>query len=140
MKSLSIIAITLLALVALSSSVPVTNQQIEDQARFDFYNDFFAGLASNLVSTVAGSLQGLLTTLITENPLNVGKRDVETDLQARVNPFTFLYENVLQQFFTGIVTNAFGAATDGLLNLIETNPLGVGKRDVESRVNPFTFL
>ncbi|CAF3447185.1 unnamed protein product [Rotaria sp. Silwood1] len=179
MKSVSIIAIGVFALFALCSSAPVANQQAElqtrldfyndflagflsnivqttvgsvsgllnqlitenplgvgkreiDQSRIDFYNDFLAGFLSNIVQTTVGSVSGLLNQLITENPLGVGKRDVESDLAARFNIGTFLYDNILQQLFSGVTTNALNTLGSTLTNLIQTNPLGVGKRDVES--------
>jgi hypothetical protein len=144
MKYLSIIAIALFGLVALCSSVPVANQQVEEQARLDIYNDFLAGLFSGLVSTTFSSVSNFFTQLISENPLGLGKRNAQDDLAARVNIFTFLYDNILQDLFSGIVTNTFTTATNALNNLIETNPLGLGKRDVQgdlaARVNIFTFL
>jgi hypothetical protein len=146
MKSFSLVAVALFALVALCSSVPVLNQPVELdlQARFDIYNDFLAGLFSGLVQTTFGSVSNFLNQLITENPLGVGKREVEGDLAARVNILTFFYDNILQDLFSGLVTNTFGTISGALNNLIQTNPLGVGKRDLESdlaaRINPLTFL
>ena len=146
MKSFSLVAVALFALVALCSSVPVLNQPVESdlQARFDIYNDFLAGLFSGLVQTTFGSVSNFLNQLITENPLGVGKRDVEGDLVARVNALTFLYENILQDLFSGLVTNTFGTIGNALNNLIQTNPLGVGKRDAQSdlvaRVDFLSFL
>ena len=133
MKSFSIIALALVALVASSSAVPVLNQPAdaaELQARIDIYNDFLAGLFSGLVQTTFGSVSNFLNQLITENPLGVGKRDVE---QSRIEALTFIYENILQDLFSGLVTNAFGHLSSTLTNLIQTNPLGVGKRDIQSK-------
>ncbi|CAF3959857.1 unnamed protein product [Rotaria sp. Silwood2] len=179
MKSVSIIAIAVFALIAQCSSAPVANQQAElqtridfyndflagflsnlvqttlgsvsglvnqiigenplgvgkreiDQSRIDFYNDFLAGFLSNLVQTTLGSVSGLVNQIIGENPLGVGKRDAESDLAARISIADFLYDNILQQLFSGLVTNTFTTATNALTNLIQTNPLGVGKRDAES--------
>ncbi|CAF0849811.1 unnamed protein product [Rotaria sordida] len=182
MKSISIIAIAVFALIALCSSAPVANQQAElqsridiyndflagllsnlvqttfgsvsnfvnqiitenplgvgkrevDQARIDIYNDFLVGLFSNLVQTTFGSVSNLVNQLITENPLGIGKRDVESDLDGRIDVGAvgnFLYDNILQQLFSGLVSNTFNTAANALTNLIQTNPLGVGKRDVES--------
>jgi hypothetical protein len=141
MKSVSIIAIGVFALIALCSSVPVVDQQIEAQARLDIYNDFLAGLFSGLVGTTLGSASNFLNQLINENVLNVGKRDVD---QARAGIFTFLYDNILQDFFSGLVTNTFGHVTNTLNGLISTNPLGLGKRNVEgdlaARVDILSFL
>jgi hypothetical protein len=141
MKSVSIIAIGVFALIALCSSVPVVDQQIEAQARLDIYNDFLAGLFSGLVGTTFGSVSNFLNQLISENVLNVGKRDLE---QARVDVLTFLYDNILQDFFSGLVSNTFGHLTNTLNGLISTNPLGLGKRDAETdlsaRVDILSFL
>jgi hypothetical protein len=146
MKSFSIVAIALCALVALCSGAPVVNQQqaLQAQLRFNIYEDFLQGLFSGLVSTTVGSLSGLLTQLITENPLGVGKRSVEGDLAARISIFDFLYDNILADLFGGLVTNTATFLQDSLLNLISTNPLGVGKRSVEgdlaARISIFDFL
>ena len=146
MKSFSIIAVALFALVALCSSVPVLNQPVESdlQARIDIYNDFLAGLFSGLVQTTFGSVSNFLNQLISTNPLGVGKRDVEGDVAARISALSFLYDNILQDFFSGLVTNTFGTISNTLNNLIQTNPLGVGKREVEgdlvARVNALSFL
>jgi len=141
MKSVSIIAIGVFALIALCSSVPVVDQQIEAQARLDIYNDFLAGLFSGLVGTTFGSVSNFLNQLINENVLNVGKREVD---QARFDALTFLYDNILQDFFSGLVSNTFGHLTNTLNGLISTNPLGLGKRDVEgdlaARVDFLSFL
>jgi hypothetical protein len=136
MKYLSIIAIALFGLVALCSSVPVVNQQVEEEVRLDIYDDFLAGLFSGLVSTTFTSVSNFFTQLITENPLGLGKRDARLD----VNIFQFLYDNILQQLFTDIVGNTFNTATNALNNLIQTNPLGLGKRDARLDVSPWTFL
>ncbi|CAF0850465.1 unnamed protein product [Adineta ricciae] len=143
MKSVSIIAVAIFALVALSSSAPVAQQQVQD-TRIDIYNDFLSGLFSGLVSTTFGTVSNFLNQLIAENPLGVGKRSVQDDVAARVNILSFLYDNILQDLFSGIVTNTFSTATNALNNLIQTNPLGIGKRDVEgdlaARVNILSFL
>jgi uncharacterized membrane protein YdcZ (DUF606 family)/cell fate (sporulation/competence/biofilm development) regulator YmcA (YheA/YmcA/DUF963 family) len=144
MKSLSIVAIAVFALIALCSSVPVDNQQVEPEARLDFYNDFLANLLQGLVQTTLGTASNFLNQLITENPLGVGKRDAEDDLAARVDALSFIYDNILQQLFSGLVTNTFGTISNTLTNLIQTNPLGVGKRDVEgdlaARVDALSFI
>jgi hypothetical protein len=144
MKTISIIAIAIFALVAVCSSIPIVEQQAQADARLDIYNDFLVGLFSGLVQTTFGSVSNFLNQLITENPLNVGKREVEDDLAARVNPLSFLYDNILQDLFSGLVTNTFGSLSNTLNNLITTNPLNLGKRDVEgdlaARVNPLSFL
>jgi len=142
MKSFSIVAIALCALVALCSAAPVVDQQeLVPQLRFDIYQDFLQGLFAGLIQTTLGSVTGALNHLIQTNPLNVGKRNAEDDLQARIdlNIFTFLYENILQDLFTGLVSNTFGQLTNTLTGLI-------GKRDIEDDlqgrldVNIFTFL
>ena len=144
MKSVSIVA--LFALVALCASIPVVQQSAETdlQARIDIYNDFLSGLFSNLVSTTFGSVSNFLNQLIAENPLGVGKRSAEDELAARISIFSFLYDNILQDFFSGLVTNTFGTISNTLNNLIETNPLGIGKRSAEdelaARISIFTFL
>jgi cell fate (sporulation/competence/biofilm development) regulator YmcA (YheA/YmcA/DUF963 family) len=140
MKSLSIVAIAVFALIALCSSVPVDNQQVEPEARLDFYNDFLANLLQGLVQTTLGTASNFLNQLITENPLGVGKRDAEDDLAARVDALSFIYDNILQQLFSGLVTNTFGTISNTLTNLIQTNPLGVGKRALGLSVNPLQFL
>jgi predicted transcriptional regulator len=141
MKYLSIIAIALFGLVALCSSVPVVNQQVEEEARLDIYNDFLAGLFSGLVSTTFTSVSNFFNQLISENPLGVGKRNAQDELAARVNIFQFLYDNILQELLTSIVGNTLTTATDALGNLIQT---GIGKRNAQdelaARVNIFTFL
>lgn len=144
MRSFSIIAIALVALVASSSAAPLLNQPADTtelQARIDIYNDFLAGLFSGLVQTTFGSVSNFLNQLITENPLGVGKRDLE---QPRIEALTFIYENILQDLFEGLVTNAFGHLSSTLTNLIQTNPLGLGKRetqdDLVARVDALSFL
>jgi hypothetical protein len=141
MKSISIIAIAVFALIALCSSVPVANQQTEAETRIDIYNDFLAGLFSGLVQTTFNTASTFLNQLITENPLNVGKREID---QSRIDIFSFLYDNILQDFFSGIVSNTFTTAGNALQNLIQTNPLGIGKRNAEedlvARINVLTFL
>ncbi|CAF1243907.1 unnamed protein product [Adineta ricciae] len=143
MKSVSIIAVAIFALVALSSSAPVAQQQAQD-TRIDIYNDFLSGLFSGLVSTTFGTVSNFLNQLISENPLGVGKRSVQDDIAARVDILSFLYDNILQDLFSGIVTNTFTTATNALNNLIQTNPLGLGKRDVQgdlaARVDILSFL
>ena len=144
MKSVSIVA--LFALVALCASIPVVEQSAATdlQARVDIYNDFLSGLFSNLVSTTFGSVSNFLNQLIAENPLGVGKRSAEDELATRISIFSFLYDNILQDFFSGLVTNTFGTISGTLNNLIETNPLGIGKRsaenDLAARISIFSFL
>jgi hypothetical protein len=146
MKSVSIVAIAIFALVAVCSSIPIVNQkaELEALARFDVYNDFLSGLFSGLVQTTFGSVSGFINQLITENPLNIGKRDAEDDVTARINALSFLYDNILQDLFSGLVTNTFGSITSTLNNLIQTNPLNIGKRDAEddvtARINALSFL
>jgi hypothetical protein len=141
MKSVSIIAIAIFAFIALCSSAPVVDQQTEAEARIDIYNDFLAGLFSGLVQTTFGTVSNFLNQLITENPLGVGKREIE---QSRIDLLSFLYDNILQEFLSGIVSNTFNTASNALQNLIQTNPLGVGKRNAEedlvARINILTFL
>jgi len=144
MKFVSILTIAAVALIAVCSSAPLVNQQLDSEARLDIYNDFLAGLFSGLIQTTFGSVSGFLNQLITENPLGVGKRDAEEDLAARASAFGFIYDNILANFFSGIVNNAFTASGNALLNLIETNPLGIGKRDAEedlaARASAFGFI
>jgi hypothetical protein len=139
-----VVTIALFALIALCSSAPIANQNTELQDRFDIYNDLLANLFSGLVQTTTSTLSNFLNQLITENPLNVGKRDVQSDLAARVDALSFLYDNILQQFFSGLVSNTFGTISNTLLNLIQQNPLNVGKRDVQgdlaARVDALSFL
>jgi len=144
MKSFSIIAFALVALVASSTAVPLLNPPVDTtelQARIDIYNDFLSGLFSGLVQTTFGSVSNFLNQLITENPLGVGKRDVE---ESRIEALTFIYENILQDLFSGLVSNTFGHLTNTLTNLIQTNPLGLGKRetqeDLAARVEALSFL
>jgi len=132
MKSFSIVAIALCALVALSSALPVANEyELTAEARFDFYKDFLQGLFSGLVQTTLGSAAGALNQLITTNPLGAGKRNAEDDLQARIEILDFIYDNILSDLFTGLVSNTFGSLTSLLNNLITTNPLGIGKRNID---------
>jgi len=140
MKSVSIIAIAIFALVVVCSSVPIADQQAEAEARLDIYNDFLSGLFTGLVQTTFGSVSNFLNQLITENPLGLGKRDVEGDLESRVNALSFLYDNILQDLFSGLVTNTFTSIGNTLTNLIQTNPLGIGKRADGLNVNIFQFL
>jgi len=141
MKFLSIIAIAAVALIAVCSSAPVANEQVDTEGRIDIYNDFLAGLFSGLVQTTFGSISSFLNQLINENVLGVGKREVD---ESRVDILTFLYDNIFQNFFSGIVSNAFNEAANALQNLITTNPLGIGKRDagddLAARVDILTFL
>jgi len=140
MKAVSIVAIAIFALVALCSSVPIADQQQEAEARLDIYNDFLSGLFSGLVQTTFGSVSSFLNQLITENPLQVGKRDAEDDLASRIDALGFVYDNILSNLFSGLVNNAFNTASGALLNLIQTNPLGIGKRADGLNVNVFQFL
>jgi hypothetical protein len=144
MKTVSIIAIAIFALVAVCSSAPVVDQQAEVDARLDIYNDFLAGLFSGLVQTTVGSVSNLLNQLITTNPLGIGKRDAEDDLASRAGGFQFIYDNILQDLFSGLVTNSFNHLSNTLTNLIQTNPLGIGKREAEddlaARVAIWEFL
>jgi len=144
MKTVSIIAIAIFALVAVCSSAPVVDQQAEIDARLDIYNDFLSGLFSGLVQTTVGSVSNFLNQLITENPLGIGKRDAEDDLASRAGGFQFIYDNILQDLFSGLVTNSFNHLSNTLTNLIQTNPLGIGKRDVEgdlaARVGGLSFI
>ena len=140
MKSLTLIAVVSFALFLTCSSAPVENQQlpVELQARIDFYQDFLSGLFSNLVTTTFGSVSNFLNQLITENPLGIGKRDLE---DARAGGLTFFYENVLQDLFSGLVTNTFSTISNTLNDLINKNPLGIGKRDLEdARAGGLTFF
>jgi hypothetical protein len=144
MKTVSIIAIAIFALVAVCSSAPIVDQQAEVDARLDIYNDFLAGLFSGLVQTTVGSVSNLLNQLITTNPLGIGKRDAEDDLASRAGGFQFIYDNILQDLFSGLVTNSFNHLSNTLTNLIQTNPLGIGKREAEddlaARVAIWEFL
>jgi hypothetical protein len=144
MKSVSIIAIAIFALVALCSSVPIADQLAETEARVDIYNDFLVHLFSGLVGTTFNTASSFLNQLITENPLGIGKREAEGDLAARIDFLTFFYDNILQDLFGGLVTNTFGTLSNTLTNLIQTNPLGLGKREAEgdlaARIDFLTFF
>jgi len=115
------------------------NAEEDLQARLDLnifsflYDNVLQELFSGIVTNTVGTLQNTLINLITTNPLGIGKRNAEEDLQARldVNIFSFLYDNVLQQLFSGLVTNTVGTLQNTLINLIETNPLGIGKRSLD---------
>ncbi|UJR37062.1 hypothetical protein I4U23_029767 [Adineta vaga] len=102
--------------------------------------EFFSGIVTNTFTTATNALNNLIQT----NPLNLGKREVEGDLAARISALSFLYDNILAEFFSGIVTNTFTTATNALNNLIQTNPLNLGKREVEgdlaARISALSFL
>jgi len=65
-----------------------------------------------------------LNNLIETNPLGVGKR------ADGISIWSFLYDNIAADLFSGLVTNAATTLQNTLLNLIQTNPLGVGKRSI----------
>ena len=117
---------------------PMLNGRAEGVNVFQFLYenivaDLFGGLASNTANYLQNSLNNLLN-----KPFGIGKRDLQGDLVARVNALSFLYDNILQDLFSGLVTNTFGTIGNALNNLIQTNPLGIGKR--AEGVNIFQFL
>ena len=117
---------------------PLFNGRAEGVNIFQFlYENIVADLFGGLASNTANYLQNSLSALLNK-PLGIGKRDVQGDLVARVDFLSFLYDNILQDLFSGLVTNTFGTIGSALNNLIQTNPLGVGKR--ADGVNIFQFL
>ncbi|CAF4406670.1 unnamed protein product, partial [Rotaria sordida] len=87
----------------------------------DIYNDFLVGLFSNLVQTTFGSVSNLVNQLITENPLGIGKREID---QARID----IYNDFLVGLFSNLVQTTFGSVSNLVNQLITENPLGIGKR------------
>ncbi|CAF5125339.1 unnamed protein product, partial [Rotaria magnacalcarata] len=148
MKFLSIITIATVALFALCSSAPLAVQNSEIEARINalsfLYDNIFGPLFSGLVTNSANLVSNTLNNLIQTNPLGLGKREVQDEIQARINALDFLYDNIFGPLFSGLVTNTFGHLSSTLNNLIQTNPLGVGKREVQdeiqARINALDFL
>jgi len=147
MKIIIVCCLSVALLATLITSVPVNNAEIEQQLRSDIGTFLYENLLSNLftgfVQTTMSSLSSFVNNIIQENPLGLGKRELE---EARIdfNVGTFLYDNILSQLFSGLVTNTFSTIAGTLNHLITTNPLGVGKRsaDEQSRIdfNVGTFL
>ncbi|CAF3454402.1 unnamed protein product [Rotaria socialis] len=148
MKFLSIITIATVALFALCSGAPLAVQNSELEARIEaldfLYDNVLGPLFSGLVSNTFGHLSNTLNNLIQTNPLGLGKREVQDEIQARIDALDFLYDNVLGPLFSGLVSNTFGHLSNTLNNLIQTNPLGLGKREAQdeilARIEALDFL
>ena len=121
-----------------------TGKQGIDPSRIDIFSflydnilqDMFSGIVTNTFTTISDTLNNMIQT----NPLGIGKRSTTNDLVARIDVFSFLYDNILQDMLSGIVTNTFTTISDTLNNIIQTNPLGIGKRSNELNVNILQFV
>ncbi|CAF1334237.1 unnamed protein product, partial [Didymodactylos carnosus] len=80
----------------------------------------------------------LLATLITSVPVN----NAEIEQQSRGDVTDFIYENLLSNLFTGFVQTTMSSLSSFINNIIQTNPLGLGKRstDEQLRIDIGTFL
>ena len=122
--------------IAIQPPVPIGRADGVNVFQF-LYDNVVSTFLSDITSNTANYLQNSLNNLLNK-PFGIGKRDVQGDLVARVDFLSFIYDNILQDLFSGIVTNTFSTLSGALSNLIQTNPLGVGKR--AEGVNVFQFL
>jgi len=139
MKVIIVCCLSVALLATLITSVPVNNAEIEQQLRGDIADFVYENLLSNLftgfVQTTMSSLSSFINNIIEQNPLGLGKRELD---EARVNIFEFIYDNILSDLFSGLVGNTVGTLSGALNNLIA----GIGKRstDEQLRVDIGQFL
>lgn len=122
--------------IAIQPPVPIGRADGVNVFQFLYENiaaPLFTGLATNTANYLQGSLQALL-----DKPFGIGKRHLQGDLVARMDFLSFFYDNILQGLFSDIMTNTLTTISGALNNLIQTNPLGIGKR--ADGVNVFQFL
>jgi len=134
-------------LTGLISSNPlgIGKRDLTEQQRVDIlsflYDNIFQNFFTEMVNGATSSIGNLLTGLISSNPLGIGKRDL-TEEQLRIDIFSFLYDNIFQNFFTELVNGATSSIGNLLTGLISSNPLGIGKRDLteQQRIDLLSFL
>jgi CheY-specific phosphatase CheX len=123
-------------LTGLISSNPlgIGKRDLTEQQRIDLlsflYDNILQNFFTELVNGAVGTVGNLLTGLISDNPLGIGKRDIteEQRAQLRIDIFSFLYDNILQNFFTELVNGAVGTVGNLLTGLISDNPLNIGRK------------